>query len=51
MSFKPILEDAEAAMIGKMLQYNRTLTRLDLSTNEITDKGAKAIAQGLTFNR
>lgn len=51
MSFKPNIGDAEAAVIGKMLQVNRTLTKLDLNINQITDTGAKYIAQGLTFNR
>jgi hypothetical protein len=34
-----------------MLQSNKTLTQLSLNVNGISDAGAKAIAQGLTFNR
>lgn len=51
MSFKPNIGDTEAAMLGKMLKVNHTLTRLDLNINQITDSGAKYIAQGLAFNR
>lgn len=51
MSFKPNIGDTEAAMIAKMLQQNHSLTQLNLTVNEITDTGAKAIAQALKYNR
>jgi len=51
MNFKPILGDEEAKAIGKLLETNKTLTNINLSVNNITDVGAKAIAKGLKFNR
>lgn len=51
MSFKPNIGDAEATAIGQMLQTNKTLTHLNLNINQITDVGAKLIAQALKHNR
>ena len=51
MNFRPILGDEEAKVIGKMLECNKSITSLNLSVNNITDVGAKALAKGLQFNR
>lgn len=51
MNFKPILGDDEVKAIAKLLESNKHLTSLNLSVNNITDVGVKALAKSLKFNR
>ncbi|MGE3557260.1 MAG: patatin-like phospholipase family protein [Candidatus Obscuribacterales bacterium] len=44
------LFDRGATRVGQMLKTNQTLALLDLSFNFITDKGARALAEGLEEN-
>lgn len=44
------VEDAGAAVIGKMLSFNRKLFRLDISDNPFTSCGADLVADGIIRN-